>query len=38
MKSQPREQAVAILILRNISRNKGNQTMKNVFVEKSSAK
>ena len=34
MKSQPREQAGAILILRNISKNKGNQTMKKTFLLK----
>ena len=48
MTSQPGQQTIAIHILPNISRNKGNQTMKfgqlieynmwNIFVEKSYTK
>ena len=48
MTSQPGKQTIAILILPNISRSKGNQAikfrqlieynMRNIFIEKSSAK
>ena len=36
--SQPGKQTIAIHILPNISRSKGNQTMKNLFFQKSYTK
>ena len=38
MTSQPRYQTIVIHILSNISRSKGNQTMRNIFLEESYTK